>query len=57
MFREIVSIPEVMSRHNLSLEVLMIKEEEARRYASGRTWRRKGWAREAQRVAHARVSC
>ena len=57
VFREIVSIPEVMSRHNLSLEVLMIREEEARRYASGRTWRRKGWAREAQRVAHARVSC
>jgi ribosomal protein S25 len=43
VFWNMVSIPQLISRHNLSLEVLMIREEEARRYAGRRIWRRKGW--------------
>ena len=43
LFWDMVSIPQLISSRNLSLEVLMIREEEARRYAGTRTWRRKGW--------------
>ena len=43
LFWDLVSIPQLISSGNLSLEVLMIREEEARRYAGTRKWRRKGW--------------
>jgi hypothetical protein len=43
LFRDMVSIPRLISSRNLSLEVLMIREEEARRYAGRRKWRRRGW--------------
>jgi len=50
LFRELVSIPQLLSNRNFSLEVLMIKEEEARRYEGKRRWRRGGWAIEARRL-------
>ncbi len=37
LFWDLVSIPQLISSGNLSLEVLMIREEEARRYAGTRT--------------------
>jgi hypothetical protein len=43
LFWEMVRIPQLISSRNLSLEVLMIREEEARRYADRRKWRRRGW--------------
>ena len=43
LFWVMVRIPQLISLRNLSLEVLMIREEEARRYAGTRAWRRKGW--------------
>ena len=51
LFREMVSIPQLLSNRNFSLEVLMIKEEEARRYEGKRQWRRRGWVIEETSVA------
>jgi hypothetical protein len=45
-----VSIPQLLSNRNFSLEVLLIREEEARRYEGKRRWRSKGWAVEARRL-------
>ena len=50
LFREMVSIPQLLSHRNFSLEVLMIQEEQARRYEGKRQWRRRGWAIEARRL-------
>jgi hypothetical protein len=50
LFWEMVSIPHLMSNPNFSLEVLMIREEEARRYEQKRYWRSKGWVVEARRL-------
>ena len=50
LFWELVSIPQLLSNPNFSLEVLMIREEEVRRYEGKRRWRTKGWAIEGRRL-------
>ncbi|HEX6045883.1 MAG TPA: hypothetical protein VFZ22_15425 [Pyrinomonadaceae bacterium] len=51
LFSELVSIPRLLSNPNFSLEVLMIREEEVRRYdRKRRRWRRKGWVVEGRRL-------
>lgn len=50
LFWEMVSFPQLLSNRNLSLEVVLIKEEEVRRYEAGRKWRRKGWVTEERRL-------
>jgi hypothetical protein len=50
LFREMVSIPHLLSNPNFSLEVLLIREEESRRYEGKRRWRRRGWAIESRRL-------
>ncbi len=50
VFWELVSIPQLIARHNLSLEVLMIRVEEARRYSGRRQWRRRGWVTAERRL-------
>jgi hypothetical protein len=50
LFREMVSIPQLMSNRNFSLEVLMIREEEVRRFDGKRQWRRSGWVIEGRRL-------
>ena len=51
LFWEMVSIPEeLLSNRDFSLEVLMIREEEARRYEGNRKWRRRGWVIEERRL-------
>lgn len=50
LFWETVSIPHLLSNRNFSLEVLMIKAEEARRYEGKRQWRRRGWGIEERRL-------
>ncbi|HEX7183547.1 MAG TPA: hypothetical protein VF756_17060 [Thermoanaerobaculia bacterium] len=50
LFWEMVSIPQLLSNRNFSLEVLMIREEEVRRYEGGRKWRRRGWVLEGRRL-------
>lgn len=50
LFWELVSIPQLLSNPNFSLEVLMIREEEVRRYEGKRRWRRRGWVIEGRRL-------
>jgi hypothetical protein len=50
LFWELVSIPRLLSNPNFSLEVLMTREEEVRRYEGKRRWRRRGWAIEGRRL-------
>lgn len=50
LFREMVSIPQLLSNRNFSLEVLMTREEEVRRYEGERKWRRRGWVVEGRRL-------
>jgi hypothetical protein len=50
VFREVVSLPHLLSSPNFSLQVLMIREEEARRYEGKRRWRRRGWVTEERRL-------
>ena len=47
LFWELVSIPQLLSNPNFSLEVLMIREEEVRRHDRRR---RKGWVLEGRRL-------
>lgn len=48
LFWELVSIPQLLSNPNFSLEVLMIRQEEVRRYERKRRWRSRGWVIEGQ---------
>jgi hypothetical protein len=50
LFWELVSIPQLLSNPNFSLEVLMIREEEMRRYEGKRKWRRRGWVIEGRQL-------
>jgi hypothetical protein len=50
LFWEMVSIPQLLANRNFSFEVLMIREEEARRYEGKRLWRRRGWGIEERRL-------
>jgi len=50
LFWELVSIPQLLSNPNFSVEVLMIKGEEVRRYVGKRARRRKGWVSEGNRL-------
>jgi hypothetical protein len=50
LFFELVSIPQLLSHPNFSLEVLMIREEESRRYERRRKWRRKEWVLERRQL-------
>jgi len=53
LFWELVSIPQLLSNPNFSLEVLMIRAEEVRRYdAKRKRWRRKGWVIEGRRLVN-----
>ncbi len=50
LFREMVSFPQLLANCNFSLEVLLIREEEVRRYDGKRGWRRRGWVIEERRL-------
>jgi hypothetical protein len=50
LFAELVSFPELIAHAGLSLEVLLIREEEVRRFDGTRAWRRKGWVIEERRL-------
>ena len=43
VFYELVRIPHLLHNPNFSLEILLIQEEEHRRYDGSRAWRRRGW--------------
>ena len=50
VFVELVRFPKLLSHPNFALEVLLIQEEEARRYDGKRGWRRKGWVTHERRL-------
>lgn len=50
LFRQTVGIPQLLAHSNFSLEVLLTREEEARRYEAGRKWRSKGWVIKERRL-------
>ena len=50
VFAELVSFPELIAHVNLSIEVLLIREEEVRRFDGAKGWRRKGWVVEERRL-------
>jgi hypothetical protein len=50
IFWELVSIPQLLSNPNFSLEILMISQEEVRRYERKRKWRRKAWVLEGRKL-------
>jgi len=43
LFRELVRFPQLVLRPNFSMDVLLIQEEEVRRFEGTRGWRRRGW--------------
>lgn len=50
LFAELVSFPELVAHTDLTLEILLIREEEVRRFDGSRAWRRKGWVVEERRL-------
>ena len=50
VFDELVSFPRLLANANLSLEVLLIQEDEVRRHDPKRVWRRKGWVTHERRL-------
>jgi len=50
VFNELVSFPALLARSGFSLEVVLVHEEEVRRYAGGRHWRRRGWVTQERRL-------
>ena len=50
VFVELVSFPELLTSANLSLEVLLVQEEEVRRFDSKRKRRRDGWITHERRL-------
>jgi len=50
VFEELVHIPTLLSNPNFSLDVLLIQEEEVRRYDGRRRWRRHGWVTDERRL-------
>jgi len=50
VFRELVSFPHLLANPNFALHVLLIQEEEMRRYDGRRGWRRKGWVTHERRL-------
>lgn len=54
VFAELVSFPELIAEGSLTVEVLLITEEELRRHDPTRAWRRKGWVVEERRLLDVR---
>lgn len=50
VFAELVSFPHLVGHPHFSLEVLLIHEEEVRRFDGEKAWRRKGWVVEERRL-------
>jgi hypothetical protein len=50
LFSELVSFPQLLMNPNFTVEVLLIREEEIRRFDEKQNWRRKGWGIEERRL-------
>jgi len=50
VFAELVSFPKLLLDDNFSLEVVLIQEEEVRRYTGTKHWRKNGWVTVERRL-------
>ncbi len=50
VFGELVSFPQLITHPTFTLELLLIREEEVRRFDADRAWRRRGWVIEERRL-------
>ncbi len=52
LFKQLIYLPTLMEHENFSLEVLLIREEEVRRYEEKKAWRRsrRGWVTQERRL-------
>jgi hypothetical protein len=50
VFWELVRIPGLLQNPNFSLELLLVEEEEVRRFDGVRGWRRRGWVTEERKL-------
>jgi hypothetical protein len=50
VFYELVRLPGLLDNPNFSLELLLIEEEEVRRFDGVRGWRRKGWVTDERKL-------
>jgi len=50
VFAELVSFPQLLMDDNFSLEIVLIQEEEVRRYAGAKYWRKNGWVTVERRL-------
>jgi hypothetical protein len=50
IFYELVRLPGLLKNPNFSIELLLIEEEEVRRYDGVRGWRRRGWVTEERKL-------
>jgi len=50
VFNELVYLPGLLQNPNFSIELLLIREEEVRRYDGIRGWRRRGWVTQERRL-------
>ncbi len=50
IFSELVSFPDLIQNSNFSLEVLLIQEDEVRRFKGKPHWRRRGWVTAERRL-------
>ena len=50
VFVELVSFPKLLAKPNFSIDVLLIREEEARHYDGKRAWRRRGWVTDERQL-------
>jgi hypothetical protein len=50
VFAELVRFPKLLADANFSLEVLLVQEEQVRRFDGKRAWRRHGWVIEERRL-------
>ena len=57
VFEHLVSIPHLLPRDNLRLQVLMIQEEEVRRFDGQGSWRHREWTRFDRRLVDVLEMC
>ena len=50
VFAELVSFPELIAHAGLTLELLLVREDEVRRFDGRKGWRRKGWVVDERRL-------
>ncbi|MEZ5286078.1 MAG: hypothetical protein R2712_14960 [Vicinamibacterales bacterium] len=50
VFEELVSLPHLLCHERFTLEVVLTREEEVRRFEGRRQWRRRGWAIDERRL-------